>query len=213
MAIPKIKHYEAPTRVELARTPLPWVLRAESAALLVHDMQNYFLRPYESDAFVDRIVANIYALRRKCHQLGIPTFYTAQPGGQSKDSRGLLIDFWGAGMPRDRDAQAIVRGLEPVEGKDELLVKHRYSAFAKSDLLYRMKQQQRTQLIICGVYAHIGCQVTATDAFMADIEPFFVSDALGDFSLDHHEMALRYVAHCSGKVLSTSQVLDGLALE
>ena len=210
MGIPRIQYYDVPAGVELVRAPLPWVVEARSAALLVHDMQEYFLRPYESDFFVEKIVANIDAMRRRCHSLGVPTFYTAQRGGQTKQNRGLLVDFWGAGMP-EGDGQAIVRGLEPIAGKDEVLVKHRYSAFVKSDLLERLRAQGRDQLIICGVYAHIGCQVTATDAFMADIKPFFVSDALGDFSLERHEMALRYVGHCSGKVVSASHVLDALA--
>ncbi|HWX66718.1 MAG TPA: isochorismatase family protein [Rhodanobacter sp.] len=211
MAIPKIKYYDAPTSVGLVRSPLTWKVEADSAALLVHDMQNYFLRPYESNLFVDKIVANIRSIKQMCHDLHIPTFYTAQPGGQTKNNRGLLVDFWGAGMPEDVEAQAIVNGLEPVDGKDHVLIKHRYSAFAKSDLLDRLKALQRTQLIICGVYAHIGCLVTATDAFMADVKPFFVSDALGDFSLDHHEMALHHVAHCSGRVMSAKEVIGELA--
>lgn len=211
MAIPKIKHYDAPVEVMLSRPPLPWKLDAAHAALLVHDMQNYFLRPYESDEFVTGMVDRIGAIRKLCHALHIPTFYTAQPGGQSRDSRGLLLDFWGAGMPRDKQAMAIVPGLEPVDGTDQVLVKHRYSAFARSDLLDRLRRAGRSQLIICGVYAHIGCLVTATDAFMADVQPFFVSDALGDFSLAHHEMALRHVAHCSGRVLSARQVEQELA--
>jgi bifunctional isochorismate lyase/aryl carrier protein len=210
MGIPKIKHYDAPKSVVLARPPLTWRIEPDRAALLVHDMQNYFLRAYESSLFVAQIVANIDRMRRTCHRLCVPTFYTAQRGGQDEGSRGLLLDFWGAGMPEEEEAQAIAHGLEPVEGKDQLLVKHRYSAFARSDLLERLKEQRRSQLIICGVYAHIGCLVTAFDAFMADIKPFFVSDALGDFSLDHHAMALRHVAHCSGKVLSTEQVLSEL---
>lgn len=210
MGLPRISYYEPPTDVELSRSPLPWRVEAGSAALLIHDMQNYFLRPYESDVFVDRMVANIEAIRQRCHTLRIPTFYSAQLGGQSRDDRGLLIDFWGVGMPPG-DGQRIVRGLEPVEGRDQMLVKHRYSAFAKSDLLSRLKELRRTQLIICGVYAHLGCQVTAIDAFMADIKPFVVSDALGDFSRERHEMALHYVAHSSGKVLSTARLLDELS--
>jgi isochorismate hydrolase len=210
VAIPRIEHYEAPTEVELTRAPLPWALRPNTAALLVHDMQNYFLSPYESRSFVAKMVGNIESMRRKCRALEIPIFYTAQQGGQSKSNRGLLMDFWGAGMPPESEAEAIVKELEPISGKDEVLVKHRYSAFAKSDFLDRLRKRRRSQLIICGVYAHIGCQATATDAFMSDIEPFFVSDALGDFSLERHEMALRYVAHCTGKVTSTERLLAEL---
>ena len=89
-------------------------MEARRAALLVHDMQRYFLAPYESDVFVERMVSRIRDIRRWCHSVGAPTFYTAQRGGQAKEDRGLLVDFWGAGMPEGAP-QAIVPGLEPVE--------------------------------------------------------------------------------------------------
>lgn len=211
MAIPKIKHYEPPLGVPLSRASLPWTVDPDRAALLIHDMQNYFLDRYESERFVSRLVGNISQVRRSCHAQGIPTFYTAQPGNQPRSQRGLLVDFWGQGIPDDEHALAIVQGLEPVPGKDEVLVKHRYSAFAKSIFLRRLQELGRTQLIVCGVYAHIGCLVTATETFMADIQPFVVADALGDFSLVHHLMALEHMGHCSSKVVSTAEVLSQLA--
>lgn len=210
MAIPLIKDYELPVGVELARTPLPWKIDPTRTVLLIHDMQNHFVRRYESDAFVSKLVNNIERLRRSCHELQIPVFYTAQPGDQSKESRGLLIDFWGSGLREQGDAKNIVAGLEPVPGLDQMITKHRYSAFSRNDFGERLNKIDRPQLIICGVYAHIGCLVTATDAFMQDIEPFVVSDALGDFSLEHHQMALTHIAHCSGKILSTDDVLTQL---
>ncbi|GAA5787500.1 hypothetical protein GCM10007860_34170 [Chitiniphilus shinanonensis] len=212
MAIPLIQDYPVPTGVSLDRPPLPWQVAPERAALLIHDMQNYFVGRYASAGFVATLVRRIDALRQRCHALGVPVFYTAQPGDQPRAARGLLMDFWGPGMPQAGDGRAIVAGLEPRDGHDEVLVKHRYSAFARSDLQARLQRAGRDQLVICGVYAHIGCLVTATDAFMADIEPFLVADALGDFSLAHHEMALRHVAHCSGKVVSSAELLQRLAL-
>ena len=58
-----------------------------------------------------------------------------------------------------------------------------------------------------GVYAHIGCMTTATDAFMSDIKPFMVADALADFSRDEHLMSLKYVAGRSGRVVMTEELL------
>lgn len=206
MAIPMIKQYPVPTTAPLHRASPSWQPDAARAALLIHDMQNYFLERYESRAFVRELVGRISILRALCHALDIPVFYTAQPGGQSLSERGLLFDFWGPGMPEGGEGRDIVDGLEPVPGRDALVRKHRYSAFARSDLLPRLRALGRDQLIICGVYAHIGCLVTATEAFMEDIQPFMVADALADFSLAHHEMALKHAAHCSSKVMSLAQM-------
>jgi trans-2,3-dihydro-3-hydroxyanthranilic acid synthase len=45
-------------------------------------------------------------------------------------------------------------------------------------------------LLVCGVYAHVGCLVT----FSHDIQPFLVADAVADFSPQYHQLALSYAA-------------------
>ena len=93
----------------------------------------------------------------------------------------------------------VVAQLAPRE-QDTVLVKLSYSAFVRSDLLQRMQVQCRDQLIMCGVYAHTGCLMTSADAFMNDIQPFLVGDALADFSAEQHAMALDYFSQRCGVV-------------
>ena len=72
-----------------------------------------------------------------------------------------------------------------------MLTKWRYSAFYRSDLLERMRAAGRDQLILCGVYAHVGVLTTALEAFSHDIQPFLVADALGDFTEADHRLHAR----------------------
>ncbi|WP_028646960.1 isochorismatase family protein [Nocardiopsis sp. CNT312] len=210
MALPTIAPYPLPAADELPDNRAHWTVDPARAVLLVHDMQRYFLRPYrEGTQPVAGAVANIAALRAACRAAGAPVVFTAKPGGMNPRERGLENDFWGPGMRAATEHTAIIPELAPDDG-DVLLTKWRYSAFAQTDLAERMAEQGRDQIVVTGVYAHIGCQITAADAFMRDIQPFLVADALADFSADHHRDALSYAAGRCARVLPASEVLDAL---
>lgn len=207
MAIPKLSGYALPTANDIPDNKVQWAFEPERAALLIHDMQEYFLNFWgENCPMMEKVVANIAALRQFCKQHNIPVYYTAQPKEQSEDDRALLNDMWGPGLTRSPEQQQIVAALTPDEA-DTVLVKWRYSAFHRSPLEQMLKETGRDQLIITGVYAHIGCMTTATDAFMRDIKPFMVADALADFSREEHLMSLKYVAGRSGRVVMTEALL------
>ncbi len=203
--IPTIESYRLPAAGALPPAVAPWRVDPARAVLLVHDMQRYFLAPFPA-AVRDPLVANAARLRRWCAERGVPVGYTAQPGGMSDDQRGLLKDFWGPGMrvdPADRD---IVDELAPAPG-DWTFTKWRYSAFFRSDLLARMRGHGRDQIILCGVYAHVGILMTAVEAYTNDIAPFLVADAVADFSEADHRLALDYAARRCAVVTSTAEVL------
>ena len=47
---------------------------------------------------------------------------------------------------------------------------------------------------------------------MSDVAPFFVVDAMGDFSRDEHAMAADYIGKRAGRVVSTADVLSTLQM-
>ncbi|WP_449551186.1 isochorismatase family protein [Lelliottia amnigena] len=210
MAIPKLTGYALPMAAELPNNKVNWAFEPERAALLIHDMQEYFLNFWgENCPMMEQVVANIAQLRDYCKKHNIPVYYTAQPKEQSDEDRALLNDMWGPGLTRSPEQQRIVSELTPDEA-DTVLVKWRYSAFHRSPLEQMLKETGRNQLMITGVYAHIGCMTTATDAFMRDIKPFFIADALADFSREEHLMSLNYVAGRTGRVVMTDELLPSV---
>lgn len=212
MSLPSIAAYDLPTEPPAGR--VDWRPDPARAALLVHDMQRYFLAPYAGDP-IPQVTANIRALAAACRERGVPVFYTAQPGRQDPADRGLLTEFWGEGIgavvEADPRAEDIVAALAP-EPADTVLTKWRYSAFQRSDLAERLAAAGRDQLLITGVYAHIGCQATAVEAFMRDVAPFLVVDGVADFTRARHEQACEYVAQRCGAVTTTAAALDAFAL-
>ncbi|WFP50544.1 isochorismatase family protein [Methylomonas sp. EFPC3] len=208
MSIPNIPSYEMPT--ELPAAKVQWHLDPSRAVLLVHDMQQYFLDFYDpSLAPIPTLMENCIRLIAACRSHGVPILYTAQRGGQSAADRALLTDFWGPGLPAQAALERIADAIVPEAG-DEVLPKSRYSAFKRSDLEQRLRAMARDQLVICGIYAHIGCLMTAAEAFMLDIQPFLAGDALADFSREEHGIALRYAAGRCASVCSSQDIVTAL---
>jgi bifunctional isochorismate lyase/aryl carrier protein len=171
-------------------------------------MQHYFLAAFPPAAEpLQGATANLARLLAWARTAGVPVFYTAQHGNQDRRDRGLQAELWGPGMRAVPEHEQVVAALAPQPG-DQVLTKHRYSAFQRSSLETLMRVRGRDQLVITGVYAHIGCLCTAAEAFQRDIEPFFVADALADFSREKHDMALQWVAATCGQVLTTAQLLQ-----
>ena len=212
MALPKVAPYSY--RDQEHQNHVNWRVDPARSALLVHDMQRYFVRAFElerdgqplTDAQINIAIANIRRLLDAAHAANIPVYYTAQPPRQNPADRRLLTDFWGDGLQDDENAR-ILDELAPTEA-DTVLTKWRYSAFVRSPLEEQLKDLGRDQLIIGGIYAHIGCLTTALEAFMRDIQPFMVADALADFTAEEHRMACEYASGRCARVLNTAEVLE-----
>ncbi|MER5872752.1 isochorismatase family protein [Streptomyces sp. NPDC002044] len=210
MALPAIAPYPLPTADELPANRVGWTVDPDRALLLVHDLQNYFLSAFEDGAQpVTGMLQQVARLKKEAGRAGVPVFYTAQPGGQSAAERGLQQDFWGPGLPDDPQAAAIAPSVAP--GPDDtVLTKWKYSAFVRTDLAERMREMGRDQLVITGVYAHIGVLMTACDAWMRDIQAFLVADAVADFSAREHRMALEWAAGRCAVVTTADRVCASL---
>lgn len=204
--IPDIEPYSMPIPSELLENIATWKIDPKRVVLLVHDMQKYFVKRIPNENPKAALIKNISLIKNRCEKLNVPVAFTAQNGGMTDSERGLLKYFWGAGMKVDREDRRIIKELTPSK-KNWMFVKWRYSAFYKSDLLRKIRESQRDQLIICGIYAHIGVLCTAIDSFSHDIQTFLVPDAIADFSKTHHHMALNYAAQCCSVNMFSHEIL------
>ena len=204
MAIPKIASYKIPQSETFPENTVDWKIDPKKAVVLVHDLQTYFLNFFDkTKSPVPELLENVRQVLDNARAANIPVVYTAQPANQEPNERALLTDFWGAGLTQDTD---IALEVSPQAG-DIQYTKWRYSAFKKTPLLQWMQEEQRDQLIIVGVYGHIGILSTALDAFMLDIKPFVIGDAIADFSEEDHLHTLKYVAGRSGCVRSVNEFI------
>ena len=210
MTIPRIASYPMPDAATMPENRVDWTPDPARAVLLLHDLQDYFLDFFAREAApLPELARNLLALRDACDAAGIPTIYTRQPDAQTLEQRGLLQDWWGPGVTAQPQRADVAAELAP-RSHDTVLDKWRYSAFVSTDLRERMRDTGRDQLIVCGVYAHIGVMMTAADAFMHDIQPFAIGDAVADFSADEHRMALDWIARRCGVVIGHQRCIDAV---
>ena len=204
--LPDLISYDIPTAHPDA--VVDWTPDPERSALLIHDMQRHFLKPFDPTTEpLTALVPNTVALAARARELGVPVFYTAQPSDQPVEKRALLNDWWGPGLTGNPEGAQIIDELAPAEG-DRVLTKWRYSAYAYSDFDEQLRDLGRDQLVITGVYASIGCSVTAVESFMGGVQPFLVADALGDFTGEEHRLAIQWTGRRAGVVLDTASVLQ-----
>ena len=114
MAIPKLQAYALPESRDIPKNKVDWAFEPQRAALLIHDMQDYFVSFWgENCPMMEQVIANIAALRDYCKQHNIPVYYTAQPKEQSDEDRALLNDMWGPGLTRSPEQQQVIAALAP----------------------------------------------------------------------------------------------------
>ncbi|MFD9443052.1 isochorismatase family protein [Streptomyces sp. NPDC060006] len=209
MAVPVVNSYSMPDRSAVPASGPPWTIDPARAALLVHDMQDHFVQAFPPDCSpVVELIDNIATLRELAGTLGMPIVFSTEPA-ERPGGQGPLTDSWvPADGPEPGGNSAVVSSLTPRVG-EHLLVNVRHNAFLRSHLGRLLRSEGRDQLILCGVRAHLGILLTAADAFMHDIQPFVVADAVADLSAEDHSMALRWIAR-TGVVCTTNELIRHL---
>ncbi|MFD5255539.1 isochorismatase family protein [Streptomyces bobili] len=208
MALPAIPSYPLPAADELPANRVAWTVDPARAVLLVHDLQQHFLSAFPAgEQPLAGLLRNVSHLLEEARRLGVPVVYSAQRGGQTPEQRGLQLDFWGPGVQDDPVALAVPDAVAPAPG-DTVLTKWKYSAFVRTGLQELLDASGRDQLVIVGVYAHIGVLMTAADAWQRDIQAFVVADAVADFSPEDHAMALHWAAGRCAVVTTTDALFQ-----
>ena len=201
--------YPLPGRETLALNKADWEIDPRRCALLVHDMQNFWVDRFEDPSlFIERISSLIGSARTN----GIPVIYSVAKPARCDAERGVALDLWGPGIQQGDDAAAI--GAEIIEPlapspQDFILDKPKYSAFFDTEFEAILRRTGRSQLIITGVYANHGCLATALDGFMRSFQVFFAADATADYSRSAHIKAIEYVAETSGVITTYEDVVAG----
>jgi len=179
--------------------------RLQQAALLILDMQDYFLDP-GSHAYVPSGPAILPVLGRAIHAFRSaerPVLATRH--ATSEKQPGRMGSWWSELLTPDHPQGGLHPGLD-IE-PDEIILKPQYDAFYQSRLESTLAAAGVEQLVIGGVMAHLCCETTARSAFVRGYEVFFLIDGTATYQADFHTGTLRNLAHGFAVCTTVEQLL------
>jgi len=168
-------------------------LQPGKAALLVLDMQEYFLRD-DSHAFVPSaptIVSRVNKLLAAFSNQGYPVLFTRHIN--TPEDAGMMSKWWRDLInPQSAYSHNII--LKNVQNSIQIN-KTQYDAFLHTTLEAILHKLNVTQVIICGVMTHLCCEATARSAFMRGFEVFFTVDGTATYNEELHRASLLTLSH------------------
>lgn len=185
-----------------------WELDTAKTALMVIDMQRFFVEPGSplSLEHGNVIIPTVKKLIEGFRKTGLPVIYTRHvhhPDGSDAGNLG----WWWDGMIIDGSPESeITAELAPLPG-EKIIFKHRYSSFLGTDLDTVLRGKGIKDIVISGVMTNLCCETTAREAFMRDYRVIFLADATGAATEEMHLATLVNLAFGFARIVLAGDIL------
>jgi ureidoacrylate peracid hydrolase len=166
-------------------------LNSEKAALLVIDMQDFFLDP-SSPSFTcggPAILPNLKRAINAFRQAGRPVIYTQHVHHPDHLDAGIM-GWWWEGMCLEGSPESAIHQDIAPQPHEKVISKHRYSAFYNTDLETVLRCLKVEDIVVTGVMTNLCCESTARDAYFRDYRVFFLADGTGSVTEELHQASL-----------------------
>ncbi len=198
----------------------PWdAIPAARTALIVVDMQNYFVAPKSQGEVQSArdVVPAINRLAAAMRERGGRVIWVQNTTTNTREAWSVRHELLSPEKAETRLA-AMELGAEghllwptlDVQADDTRIVKRFYSAFIQgsSDLAAHLRGHGIDFVLIAGTYTNVCCQASAQDAMMLNFRTVMVSDCNAGSTAETHAAALDNFFEFFGDVLSVDEVLD-----
>ena len=163
-------------------------LSPETSALLIIDMQNYFLSP-SSHAYIpsaETIIPGVKKLISIYSRKKLTTIFTLH---SNTEENACMMGKWWPKLLHEGSPESHIP--EELELPERIIIeKNQYDAFYNTDLEQTLKKKDIHQVVICGVMTNICCETTARSAFVRGFEVFFPIDGTATYKEEHHIASL-----------------------
>ena len=175
-------------------------------ALLVVDMQRYFLTP-ESHAYLPSaagIIAGLNELAATFAASGLPVIFTRHVN--TEDDAGSLGLWWNDLIKVEDPLSEICDELDTSVGT--VVEKCQYDAFHGTGVEETLTALGIKRVVITGVATHLCCETTARSAFVRGFEVTFPVDGTATYDADHHLATLLNLSHGFATMATVRSIID-----
>ena len=209
--------------IRRAGRPHPFdVIEPAKTALVIIDMQNYFMKPgFQGEVPMARkIVPTVNRLAAATRELGGHVVWVKNTTTGTRESWSVLHDWLQTPDRRDRRYASMELGQEghalwgelDARPEDAQIVKKRFSAFIQgsSDIEAYLRGRGIDTLLIGGTATQVCCESSARDAMMLNFKVVMVSDGLATHTDDEHNATLSAFYGQFGDVQSVDELMQSL---
>jgi nicotinamidase-related amidase len=182
----------------------------QRTAVIVVDMQNGFCHP-EGSLYApgsEDALSSIGDLLKQAREAGCEIVFTrdVHPPEQFEGNHYYdEFERWGEHVLEGSWEAELHDDLD-VEPEDQVVLKHTYDAFYRTDLEGHLDTHAIDDLLICGTLANVCVLHTAGSAGLRDYRPVLVEDAIGAIEPDHKEYALEHAEWLFGEVVELADL-------
>ncbi|MDZ7860667.1 MAG: isochorismatase family protein [Candidatus Krumholzibacteriota bacterium] len=200
-----ITNYISQEELDILRRGREPSLMPEKTALIILDMQRFFLDP-SSHAYIRDAGSIIPGLKRlvlEFRKNHLPVVVTRHLN--TEENAGSMARWWNDMITEDNPMSRIIPEFRQPGTKQ--LVKTQYDAFLNTDLQNFLTEKGAKQIVIGGVMTHLCCETTARAAFTRGFDVFFLADGTATYSIELQRATLLNISHGFGCPVLVNEVL------
>jgi ureidoacrylate peracid hydrolase len=198
------------------------VIDPRRTALLVIDMQNYFVKPgHQSEVPQAReIVPNINRLAAELRRRGGHVAWIRNGTDGTRESWSNYHQCLQSPDRSERRLKSMSTGEDgydywhgnDIKPEDAKITKNRYSAFIQgsSDIERHLRERGIDTVLITGTATNVCCESSARDAMMLNFKTIMVSDGLATHTDEEHNATLSNFYGQFGDVQTVDEVVQSL---
>uniref|UniRef100_A0A7C4U6L4 Isochorismatase family protein n=1 Tax=candidate division WOR-3 bacterium TaxID=2052148 RepID=A0A7C4U6L4_UNCW3 len=183
----------------------------ESSALLIIDMQRYFLEK-NSHAFLSdgvKIIKGIKRLQGIFLERNLPVIFTRHINNE--ENVGMMMKWWGE-IIKEEDPLSEISGEFDLNGSI-VLKKSQYDAFYNTELEKILKERRIRQVVITGVMTNLCCETTARSAFVRGFEVFFTIDGTATDYKRYHKYTIENLSRGFAVIITLNDIISMMNYE